>query len=460
MPPTCHVASRRGTRSLAVIATFLTILLQPAGYAGTAGTITLAWEPNPESTVIGYVVYVGTQPAVYTQTFDVGNSTVFAYPNTVAGQRYYFAVAAYAGDLVVGPRSAEISGIASISGASSNVSGRESRDDFVCLGSSREYCYQVQPIGAGLGMVRSLRATNDGRVFFIEDGRTVRVIERNRLLPEAATATRHDRHRLSDLALDSRFDQTHVLFVGEVESRGDGSRRLDIVRYREVHNSLGEGAAVVSGIELPPQGEAALAVDSAGRIYAAIPATSAVNHDSAYGGKILRFNADGTVPGDNRMNSPVFGEGFSRPTALQWNAGERRLWLAGTDDEMAASIAALQSDGAAGPDEWPLRLRHMRLHPDSSSRPLRVVELALTRDDANSAPATLLALTDTGRLFGLVQRENEGPELREFTFREYGQPTTIAAGPRGALYLGIRTIPGSFAILRLTPARFQNRGEL
>ena len=37
-----------------------------------AHTLTLAWDPNPEPEVAGYIVYVGTEPGIYAEQFDVG----------------------------------------------------------------------------------------------------------------------------------------------------------------------------------------------------------------------------------------------------------------------------------------------------------------------------------------------------------------------------------------------------
>ena len=70
----------------------------------------LGWDPAADSSVRGYIVYVGVQSGVYTETYDVGNALTFWYPSAVSGQRYYFAVAAYDGGAVVGPRSLEVSG--------------------------------------------------------------------------------------------------------------------------------------------------------------------------------------------------------------------------------------------------------------------------------------------------------------------------------------------------------------
>ena len=71
--------------------------------------VTIAWDANSEPSVIGYRVYIGTAPSVYTETVDAGSATTFTYRNGAAGLRYYFAVAAYAAGQVEGPRSAEVS---------------------------------------------------------------------------------------------------------------------------------------------------------------------------------------------------------------------------------------------------------------------------------------------------------------------------------------------------------------
>jgi len=68
------------------------------------------WDPSPDSNVAGYLVYVGTQSGSYSTTYDVGNTTLFGYPNASPGQTYYFAVAAYFPGPVIGTRSTEVSG--------------------------------------------------------------------------------------------------------------------------------------------------------------------------------------------------------------------------------------------------------------------------------------------------------------------------------------------------------------
>jgi hypothetical protein len=63
-------------------------------------SVTLAWDPNPESYVAGYKVYYGTASGSYSLTVDVGSWTSLTISGLEAGKTYYFAATAYdtAGD--------------------------------------------------------------------------------------------------------------------------------------------------------------------------------------------------------------------------------------------------------------------------------------------------------------------------------------------------------------------------
>ena len=61
-----------------------------------AEDVTLNWDANPiTDNVVGYRVFVGTLPGVYSQTIDVGNVTTYTVSALQADVMYYFAVAAY-----------------------------------------------------------------------------------------------------------------------------------------------------------------------------------------------------------------------------------------------------------------------------------------------------------------------------------------------------------------------------
>ena len=73
--------------------------------AASADTINLTWDQNPEPTVIGYKVHVGTQSGTYTQHIDVGPTTTWSFTSAVAGQQYCFVVTAYVPGPLEGPAS-------------------------------------------------------------------------------------------------------------------------------------------------------------------------------------------------------------------------------------------------------------------------------------------------------------------------------------------------------------------
>lgn len=71
-------------------------------------TLALFWDPSPSNQVTGYTVHVGTSSGNYTTHVDVGAARSYTLSNAIAGQRYYFAVNAYASG-VAGNMSPEVS---------------------------------------------------------------------------------------------------------------------------------------------------------------------------------------------------------------------------------------------------------------------------------------------------------------------------------------------------------------
>ena len=63
----------------------------PAAAAG----ITLAWDANPEATVVGYRLYRGMESGLYSEFVDVGNLIEYRVEDLEMGTTYYFAVTAY-----------------------------------------------------------------------------------------------------------------------------------------------------------------------------------------------------------------------------------------------------------------------------------------------------------------------------------------------------------------------------
>jgi len=74
-----------------------------------AGTLSLAWNANPEPGVAGYILYYGTTPGSYTASVNVGNRTDYTFTEPQAGRAYFFALQAYNVAGQGGPLSIEIS---------------------------------------------------------------------------------------------------------------------------------------------------------------------------------------------------------------------------------------------------------------------------------------------------------------------------------------------------------------
>jgi hypothetical protein len=65
-----------------------------AGAGSAADDALLSWEANPEPSVSGYNLYVGTTSRGYGTPIDVGSRTTYTLAGLGSGT-YYFAVTAY-----------------------------------------------------------------------------------------------------------------------------------------------------------------------------------------------------------------------------------------------------------------------------------------------------------------------------------------------------------------------------
>jgi hypothetical protein len=103
-----HGLMKRTPIALTTVLTWTMLALLGPGlcYAGSAR---LAWDPNPEPDIAGYIVRYGTQSRTYTGSVDVGNSTTGDVTGLANGQRYYFALEAYNSGGLHSPLSDEIS---------------------------------------------------------------------------------------------------------------------------------------------------------------------------------------------------------------------------------------------------------------------------------------------------------------------------------------------------------------
>ena len=72
------------------------------------GSLTLAWDPSPDPSVVGYRLYEGNESLVYTNVINIGNGTTATIVGLIEGATYYFAVTAYDANGVESSFSGEI----------------------------------------------------------------------------------------------------------------------------------------------------------------------------------------------------------------------------------------------------------------------------------------------------------------------------------------------------------------
>ena len=252
-------------------------------------------------------------------------------------------------------------------------------------GALGEFTYLTRGVGAEYGVA-------DG-------ASTVRVITNDVLLPEPALTLADARARLVGLAIDSAYLESHAVFVAWTELTRSGETVLTVGRYREVANTLGEGAVIVTGLPIPADTRAPMAVGRDELVYLALPGASRDDRSVPFGGLVLRFDRDGATPRANPRLSPVIARGYTSPIGL---AVDEQVWLAGEVDE-SPSTATINLTQA---QQWP------------------------------AAPS----------IVGSQVAQSSPFDMRPFSD---SSPVTVAAVGRGRWYVATRTIDGHNKIVRL-----------
>jgi hypothetical protein len=99
-----------GVRNAVRIALWSCLLALSPLTSFAAPSITLAWDPSPDSSVVGYKVYWGVATRNYTNSLSAGGATTLTISNLVVGPTYYFAATAYDTNGIESDYSVEASG--------------------------------------------------------------------------------------------------------------------------------------------------------------------------------------------------------------------------------------------------------------------------------------------------------------------------------------------------------------
>src|SRR2546425_684412 len=179
----------------------------------------------------------------------------------------------------------------------------------------------------------------DKRLFYAERSGTIRTFDGTTRRTFATVSTSTDGERgLLGLALSPIFDKDH--FVYAFYSRADDLTRQRVVRWLD---RGGAGVNPTTIVENLPAGPdcchkgGRIAFGSDGKLYVTLGENhmaAEAQNTSSLRGKVLRYNADGTVPGDNPFGSgnPVWAIGLRNPFGLVFSSySEARLKVMSSD---------------------------------------------------------------------------------------------------------------------------------
>jgi len=205
----------------------------------------------------------------------------------------------------------------------------------ICLGAQTP-ALSTEAVLRGLEAPWAIDFAPDGRIFLTERPGRIR-IARDGQLQTAPWMTLEvadvSEAGLLGLALDPQFAQNRFVYVAYTYRSATGRLVNRLVRLRD-DPATGRGTLdrvlmdEVAGAPNHDGGRVRFGPD--GRLYWTMG--DAQQQDLAQdraspNGKILRLNADGTVPGDNPLpNSPVYSVGHRNPQGLSWQPGTRRLY--------------------------------------------------------------------------------------------------------------------------------------
>jgi len=185
--------------------------------------------------------------------------------------------------------------------------------------------YQIETVAENLEVPWGIAFAPDGRIFVTERVGNLRVIEDGILNPEPVKilAVSGFEGGLLGIALDPNFEENHHIYL--YYTYNDFlSTYNKLSRFTESNNELSDELILLDRIAGGPFHDGGrIKFGPDGLLYittgeAGIP--DRAQDLNSLGGKILRINPDGTIPGDNPFDdSPVYSYGHRNPQGLDWD---------------------------------------------------------------------------------------------------------------------------------------------
>jgi glucose/arabinose dehydrogenase len=298
---------------------------------------------------------------------------------------------------------------------------------------------RLTPIVSGIVDPMDVAFTPDGRMLVAEREGRLRVVRDGRLLPAPAwtLSMRHsDQEQLCAVAVDPDFERSRFVYAIYTMIAARGELTFSLARFREANDTLGDRIVLRDDIAASPRGpSASLRFGPDGKLFAAFDAGGVPRLAadwSSPNGKILRLNTDGTTPGDQAGNLPLYASAYQSPRGLGWHLPTRMLWVASQEGE-SSLISAIGSDGP----------RHRGAVRAVFVLPAATVPSALAVYPTLGMAqlrGDLFIASDTGRHLLRVRLDPREPTrvagIERLLQDRIGGVRSVVVGPDGAIYLG------------------------
>jgi len=292
---------------------------------------------------------------------------------------------------------------------------------------------------------RMLVNERPGRLRIVENGKLV-----NKPLKEFPEVSSGSEEGLMGLTIDPDYTNNKLIYVSYAYEK-EGDLVVKVVRFKDNGDNLSEETVIIDNlpaarfhagcrIKFGPDKKLYITAGDAGE------RKLAQGLDNLYG-KILRINADGTIPADNPFpNSPIWSYGHRNPQGIDWHSGSGTMW--------STEHGPSGFDGPGGGDEVNVIVKGGNYgwpevsHEDSKEGMISPLLVFTPADAPASGMFYKSGKIDEFKntfLFGCLRGQGimvvkliEGDPTKFESFKkiatEYGRIRDIAEGPDGSIY--------------------------
>lgn len=200
------------------------------------------------------------------------------------------------------------------------------RDQYVDTSNAASPAIAVEVVAEGLTIPWSIVFTSNDRILFTERSGRLRQIISGKLdvtpVKIFADVTHKGEGGLMGLALDPNYANNKYLYVSYMYTKGS-DMFVKIVRFKDNGSSLSDEKIIFDNIPASNNHNGCrLRFGPDGKLYATTgdaQERSEAQKTNNISGKILRINADGSIPTDNPFGNAVWTYGHRNPQGIDWH---------------------------------------------------------------------------------------------------------------------------------------------